>query len=93
MLALASVWKPRLKPATAGETSESIPRDSASTACTVNTYRCGGSPCGGAAPYVTRHGFGYSVFEHTERGIESELTVYVDLEAPVKFSVLKLVRS
>jgi cellobiose phosphorylase len=48
-------------------------------------------PCGGAAPYVTRHGFGYSVFEHTERGIESELTVYVDLEAPVKFSVLRLV--
>ncbi len=48
-------------------------------------------PCGGAAPYVTRHGFGYSVFEHTEDGISSELRVYVDLEAAVKFSVLKLV--
>src|SRR5581483_7596289 len=47
-------------------------------------------PCGGDAPYVTRHGFGYSVFEHTGHGIRSELTVYVDLEAPVKFSVLKL---
>ena len=48
-------------------------------------------PCGDDGQYVTRHGFGYSVFEHTARGIRSELTVYVDLEAPVKFSVLKVV--
>ncbi|HEX6155448.1 MAG TPA: cyclic beta 1-2 glucan synthetase, partial [Burkholderiales bacterium] len=48
------------------------------------------SPCAGAAPYVTRHGFGYSVFEHTEEGIRSELRVFVDLEAAVKFSVLKV---
>ena len=27
--------------------------------------------------YVTRHGFGYSVFEHDEAGIHSELTVFV----------------
>ena len=27
-----------------------------------------------ASAYVTRHGFGYSVFEHTEAGIRSELT-------------------
>ena len=47
-------------------------------------------PCGGAARYVTRHGFGYSVFEHTEDGIASELTVYVAIDAPVKFTVLKL---
>ncbi|OIO00482.1 MAG: cyclic beta 1-2 glucan synthetase, partial [Desulfovibrionaceae bacterium CG1_02_65_16] len=47
-------------------------------------------PCRGAAPYVTRHGFGYSVFEHTERGIASELWVYVALDAPIKFAVLKL---
>ena len=47
-------------------------------------------PCGGAAPYVTRHGFGYSVFEHTEEGIRSELRVFVDREAPVKYSVLKV---
>ena len=38
-------------------------------------------PCRGATPYVTRHGFGYSVFEHTERGIRSELWVYVALDA------------
>jgi cellobiose phosphorylase len=39
---------------------------------------------------VTRHGFGYSVFEHTEDGIASELWVYVALDAPIKFSVLRL---
>ena len=47
-------------------------------------------PSRGAAPYVTRHGFGYSVFEHTERGIRSELWVYVALNAPIKFMVLKV---
>ena len=47
-------------------------------------------PSGGAAPYVTRHGFGYSVFEHSENGIDSELVVYVANDAPVKFAVLKL---
>ena len=47
-------------------------------------------PCRGATPYVTRHGFGYSVFEHTEDGIGTALRVYVDLEEAVKFSVLKV---
>ncbi len=47
-------------------------------------------PARGTTPYVIRHGFGYSVFEHTENGIASELTVYVALDAPVKFAVLKL---
>ena len=40
--------------------------------------------------YTIRHGFGYSVFEHTEAGIKSEMTVYVDLEAAIKFTVIKL---
>ncbi len=43
-----------------------------------------------AAAYVTRHGFGYSVFEHTERGIRSEMWVYVASDAPVKFTALKV---
>ena len=47
-------------------------------------------PSRGATPYVSRHGFGYSVFEHTERGIRSEVWVYVALDAPVKFTVLKV---
>jgi cyclic beta-1,2-glucan synthetase len=47
-------------------------------------------PRRGAGEYVTRHGFGYSVFEHHEDGISSELWVYVALHAPIKFSVLKV---
>ncbi len=44
----------------------------------------------GTGYYVIRHGFGYSVFEHVEDGIHSELTVYVDMDAAIKFSVLKV---
>ena len=47
-------------------------------------------PKRGTTPYITRHGFGYSVFEHIEAGIRSELWVYVALDAPVKFAVLKV---
>jgi cellobiose phosphorylase len=47
-------------------------------------------PSSGAMPYTSRHGFGYSVFEHTAGGIRSELWIYVDLEEAVKFSVLKV---
>jgi cyclic beta-1,2-glucan synthetase len=47
-------------------------------------------PSRGSTPYVTRHGFGCSVFEHTERGIRSELWVYVAMDAPIKFTVLKV---
>jgi len=47
-------------------------------------------PAPGRHVYVSRHGFGYSVFECDSNGIHSELTVYVALDAPVKFSVLKI---
>lgn len=47
-------------------------------------------PAGSGSPYTSRHGFGYSVFEHIEDGIASELWVYVDPAAPVKWSVLKV---
>ncbi len=47
-------------------------------------------PCRGSGSYTTRHGFGYSVFDHHEDGIHSELWVYVALDASVKFSVLHL---
>ena len=43
-----------------------------------------------SATYRTRHGFGYSVFEHTSGGIRSELWIYVDLHENVKYSVLKV---
>jgi cellobiose phosphorylase len=47
-------------------------------------------PARGESGYVCRHGFGYSVFEHYEAGISSELFTYVAMDAPVKFAVVKL---
>jgi cyclic beta-1,2-glucan synthetase len=47
-------------------------------------------PSRGATHYVSRHGFGYSAFEHVESGIRTELWVYVALDAPVKFAALKI---
>ncbi|WP_333679353.1 glucoamylase family protein [Dyella sp.] len=47
-------------------------------------------PHRGRGAYVTRHGFGYSVFEHVEDGIHTELWMYVALHAPVKFWVLRM---
>ena len=47
-------------------------------------------PAMGKTRYISRHGFGYSVFEHVENGIMSELTVFVSLEHSVKFSNLKI---
>ncbi|MEO7530108.1 MAG: cyclic beta 1-2 glucan synthetase, partial [Sediminibacterium sp.] len=47
-------------------------------------------PAGGKSTYVTRHGFGYSVFEHIEDGIYTEMTVYVDMVSAIKFTVLKI---
>ena len=47
-------------------------------------------PCRGKGAYRTRHGFGYSVYEHVEDGIASELWVFVGLHDAVKFSLLKL---
>jgi cyclic beta-1,2-glucan synthetase len=41
-------------------------------------------------PFVITHGFGYSIFEHSEEGIHSEMTVFVDKDLPVKLVVLKL---
>jgi len=42
------------------------------------------------ATYVARHGQGYSLFEHTERGIALELLQFVPLESPIKVSRLKI---
>jgi cellobiose phosphorylase len=45
---------------------------------------------GAAPPHRIRHGFGYSVFEHDEAAVHSELTVFVALDDAVKFSRLVL---
>ena len=47
-------------------------------------------PVSSSTAYITRHGFGYSVFEHEEAGIYSEMWVYVDTEAAIKFTAIKL---
>ncbi len=47
-------------------------------------------PSRGPGLHVCRHGFGYSVFEHEEAGIRSELWIYVALDAPVKFMVMRV---
>ncbi|XTZ40210.1 GH36-type glycosyl hydrolase domain-containing protein [Salmonella enterica] len=47
-------------------------------------------PVRGRGDYLTRHGFGYSVFAHRESGIDCELTVLVAEQAPVKLAILTL---
>ncbi|MEO5629076.1 MAG: glucoamylase family protein, partial [Thermomonas sp.] len=47
-------------------------------------------PARGEGSYRTRHGFGYSVYEHVEDGIASELWVFVSATDAIKYSVLKL---
>lgn len=47
-------------------------------------------PTPGRDAYVTRHGFGYSAFETTQDEITTQLTVYVAIDAPIKFASLKI---
>ncbi len=47
-------------------------------------------PCANDEAFTSRHGFGYTVHEHTAYGIHAELTVFVALDAAVKLSVLRL---
>jgi cellobiose phosphorylase len=47
-------------------------------------------PAGGGSGYLSRHGFGYSIFEHEEDGLSTALTVFVALDQPVKFALLKI---
>jgi len=43
-----------------------------------------------SAPYIVRHGQGYSRFEHTANGVALELVQYVPLEDPIKISRLTI---
>lgn len=47
-------------------------------------------PVRGSGYYLSRHGFGYSVFAHRETGIDTELTILVAEHAPVKIAILTL---
>jgi len=47
-------------------------------------------PAIGKSNYVTRHGFGYSVFECEQDGIQTEIWIYVDCKEQIKFTVIKI---
>ena len=41
-------------------------------------------------PYIIRHGFGYTVFEHNSHGLSQELTQFVPTDASVKIGLLRV---
>jgi cyclic beta-1,2-glucan synthetase len=47
-------------------------------------------PAGSEAPYLVRHGAGYTIFEHHAFGLEQELRLYAHPSAPVKLIHLRL---
>lgn len=47
-------------------------------------------PAKGRTPYLVRHGFGYTVFEHAQSGISSEMWMFVDPHQAVKFIRIKI---
>jgi cyclic beta-1,2-glucan synthetase len=47
-------------------------------------------PTRGTGTYVSRHGFGYSIFDYTEDGITTELCIYVSIDEPIKYARLKV---
>lgn len=71
-------------------------QDSASEAIYIRDDETGSFWCPTALPYrgkgdyQTRHGFGYSTFEHIEDGIHSELCITVSLNNAIKFISLKI---
>ncbi|HMR85036.1 MAG TPA: cyclic beta 1-2 glucan synthetase, partial [Niabella sp.] len=47
-------------------------------------------PCNSGKPYITRNGFGYTVYEHIAFGIKSEMWVFVDAADAIKFSIIRV---
>jgi cyclic beta-1,2-glucan synthetase len=47
-------------------------------------------PARAPAPYLIRHGAGYSIFEHHSHGLKQELRLFVARDAPVKVIQLRL---
>lgn len=41
-------------------------------------------------PYLIRHGFGYTVFEHESHGILQRITQFVPVEGTLKISIISL---
>jgi cyclic beta-1,2-glucan synthetase len=47
-------------------------------------------PARADAPYLIRHGAGYSIFEHASHGLEQNVTIFVVPDEPIKIVQLKL---
>jgi cyclic beta-1,2-glucan synthetase len=47
-------------------------------------------PCRAPAPYLVRHGAGYSIFEHNSHGLVQRLRLFAAPDAPVKVVQLRL---
>ena len=47
-------------------------------------------PARADAPYLIRHGAGYSIFEHASHGLEQSVTIFVAPDEPIKIVRLKL---
>lgn len=47
-------------------------------------------PSKSGKPYVTRNGFGYTVYKHIAFGIRSEMWVFVDAQDAIKFTVIRV---
>jgi cyclic beta-1,2-glucan synthetase len=48
------------------------------------------APAGAPAPYLVRHGAGYSIFEHHSHGLKQQLRLFATWDAPVKVIQLRL---
>jgi cyclic beta-1,2-glucan synthetase len=48
------------------------------------------SPCRDSAPYLIRHGAGYSIFEHANHGLIQKLRLFAAEEDPIKIMQLRL---
>ena len=47
-------------------------------------------PAGAPAPYLVRHGAGYTIYEHNSHGLKQRLRLFVSPEEPVKVLELRL---
>ena len=47
-------------------------------------------PCDASAPYLVRHGAGYTIFEHNSHALQQRLRLFAASDAPVKIIQLRL---
>ena len=57
---------------------------------TAEVWSATPQPCGAPAPYLVRHGAGYTIFEHNSHALRQRLRLFVPPDAPVKIVQLRL---